>query len=315
MLAAALKAQLCSMTLEQFVGLFANPYREIMEYALLLEGGDTCQRTSLLFNPHRLDIKTVKSKASVYAALKQVDSYASGLARAALFVSGGVAKTSVACEAMYTSIGIGVNGIQYVNEFPPAAMRDICLQHRLGPDSRVLDPCAGWGGRMIGASAVVNEYRAFEPSTRTHAGLLRLRDFIASFRPSFKAKISMEPFEEGCRALREGYYDLAMTSPPYYDTERYADGEKTQSCNKFKSFEKWVDGFYVPLIRGTMRALKPGAPFIINIGSRMYPLNDVLRQKFGAQLKITRAKGRLSGAEGSLGKKGEGETFYELRKK
>jgi CO dehydrogenase/acetyl-CoA synthase epsilon subunit len=68
------------------------------------------------------------------------------------------------------------------------------------------------------------------------------------------------------------------------------------------------------MIQRTLSAIKPGAAFVLNIGSRKYPLNQVLFDNFSKNHKITKMRNYLSNAVGALGKKGEGETFYQIIK-
>ena len=163
---------------------------------------------------------------------------------------------------------------------------------------------------MIGISVVTNYYECFEPSTKTFAGLMTLYSFVSSMNKDFQAKINILSFED-CE-LEPETFDFAITSPPYYNTEIYCD-EETNSCNRYSDFDKWVDGFYLPLIEKTMTALKVGKVFILNIGSRVYPLNQILMDNFSGKYRITKEKNYLAGIAG-LGKKGEGETFYVIKK-
>ena len=70
-------------------------------------------------------------------------------------------------------------------------------------------------------------------------------------------------------------FDIALTSPPYYDTEKYSE-EMTNSLNRYSTFDTWIDGFYRPLILDTINRLKDNASFILNVGDRKYPLSDTL---------------------------------------
>lgn len=302
-LAERLKNNLQCLKVNDFVKLLTNEFNEIIQYVDLSNGEKCCQKTSLLFNPHRLEIKTKSSKYSIFDALK-TDSFISGLARAVLF------KKTKVNELLYQVLQLGINGIQYVNEFPPFVARDIYLEYGLDMNSKILDPCAGWGGRMIGASVVSNNYECFEPSTKTFEGLWNLYDFIKSMNPGFVAKIHKKGFE--CSNLEFNTYDFALTSPPYFDTEVYSN-EDTNSLVKFNTFDKWCEGFYLPLVEKTMNYLKPGKTFMINIGSRIYPLNDVLTSNFSDKYEINKKGNYLSG-NGGLGKEGEGEMFYSIKK-
>jgi hypothetical protein len=66
-------------SLDGFVGMMTNIYTETLEYLDLLNGKNACQKTSLLFNPHRLDTRSNTSKHSIFSGL-QTDSFCSGLA-------------------------------------------------------------------------------------------------------------------------------------------------------------------------------------------------------------------------------------------
>lgn len=292
-----------NMSLMEIVGMLTNHFNEIVQYAELRDGKSACQKMSLLFNPHRLDTKSSSSKKSIYEAMK-TKSFVDGLARATLFKKGKVN------ELLYQVLQLGINGVQYINEFPPHVAAEICRKYGMTTNSSVLDPCAGWGGRMIGCSVVVNQYTCFEPSTKTYEGLINLFAFLKSIDSSFFAEINCIPFEDS-NLCRESF-DMAITSPPYYDTEIYTD-ESSNSLNRYNSFDRWCDGFYLPMVEKTMDALKSNSVFILNIGSRKYPLTDVLISSFGGKYSIKKTAISLSGI-GGLGKSGEGESFYEIRK-
>ncbi len=304
-LAHALYAVLKDVTLADFVSFFTNRFEAMISYVNLCAGEKDGQHISLLFNPHRLDTRTKISPVSVYASLKD-ERFVNGLARVVLVLK----KRGITRNVLFNAIGMGVQGTSYLQEFPPHVARALAIEYGLSKSSSVLDPCAGWGGRMLGFSAVCDRYTACEPSRRTAAGLRELLTFIQSFRSSFHATLHELPFEDA--PLTPHTFDFAMTSPPYYDTEHYAPGEKANSFNRYPTFDAWCAGFYAPLIHRTMAALKPGAAFVLNIGSRLYPLNDRLFSIAEGRYLVERQKGKLSAANG-FGKTGEGETFYEVR--
>jgi DNA polymerase I-like protein with 3'-5' exonuclease and polymerase domains len=304
-LSRALYAQLKDVTLDDFVAMFTNEFEAVVDYANLCIGEKAGQRISLIYNPHRLDTGTKRFPISLYAALKD-PKFINGLARVVLLNK----KKGATKDLLYASVGMGVQGTSYVQEFPPHVARDLATAYGMSKRCRILDPCAGWGGRMLGFSAVVNDYTCCEPSARTAAGLRKILAFIKTFRSDFNAAINEAPFEDV--ELPPQTFDFAFTSPPYYDTEHYAPGEKSNSFNRYASFSEWCTGFYAPLIHRTMRALKPGACFVINIGSRIYPLNDKLIEISTGKYEVSKEKDRLSASNG-LGKTGEGETFYEVK--
>lgn len=234
-----LNRYLKDISLEDFAGLFINPVIAVDEFNKLCNGERCGNRISLLFNPHRLDTKGVQNNFghTLYSGLKD-DHYREGLARiwAHKFTQ---AKT----DTFYWATQRGYNGIPAVAEFPPYVARTIYSEYALNTESmKVLDPCCGWGGRMIGCATVPNStYIGFEPSTKTYDGLMRLGEWLKILQPSFNFEITKIPYEEA-DVEKYGKFDIALTSPPYYDTERYSE-ETTNSLNKFESYDEWVEGF------------------------------------------------------------------------
>lgn len=289
------------LSLEQFAAEFITKTQAIEEFYKLCNGVNAGKTISLLFNPHRLSTDTEKDDLSVFESL-QVDDKLNGLARLYLYnIEHGVS------NAFYATIQRGYQNIQYVNEFPPFVARSIILEYANKPNIRILDPCAGWGGRMIGCASIQNvSYIACEPSTKTNDGLQALGKWLKTLQPSFVFDVSLLPYED---FKTDNKFDIALTSPPYYDTEHYSD-EDTNSLNRYKTFEDWVSGFYEPLILNTIDRLVDDGVFILNIGDRKYPLSDKL---FGIcsnnGLYCERIRDYLSG-------NGEGkEKFYCISKK
>jgi len=59
-------------------------------------------------------------------------------------------------------------------------------------------------------------------------------------------------------------YDLVFSSPPYFDIEIYSE-ELSQSCNKYKEYQDWLDKFLWVLVDESKRILKEDGRLIINI--------------------------------------------------
>lgn len=134
---------------------------------------------------------------------------------------------------------------------------------------RVLDPCHGWGGRLVSALLEeVDEYVGFDPSPVAHEGVCKIYDTYRQYQET-KATIVQCPYEE---AQIDGGFDFALTSPPYFDVEQY-EGEQ-QSHVQYGNYQLWVERFYKPLILDTMARLKDGCCFALQIGSQSYPLKD-----------------------------------------
>ena len=305
-LARLLFSILKNMTLDEFTSLFANKFTETIEYIKLCNGEPFGNKISLLFNPHRLDTCSGMSrKNSIYSSLQDF-SFVSGISRVLILKH---PKTLIN-NLLYRCLQIGINGRVFVHEIPPFSIRKMALNFKLNLQSKILGPCGGWGGEMIGFSTISNHYECCEPSTKTYEGLLKLADFIKNILPEFNPIIHCLPFEDF--ENKNNHYDFAFTSPPYYDTEYYSD-EETNSCNRYKTFENWTNNFYIPLIQKTMNSLKTGCYFVLNIGSRKYPLSTILIDNFKNQYDINKLSTIFVNNKG-LGKKGEGENFYSIKK-
>jgi hypothetical protein len=146
-------------------------------------------------------------------------------------------------------------------------------------DSIVVDPCAGWGGRLIGTLCVKRSHRvsyyATDPNERlqdAYAGLTRratiwLKRDIKARR---SAKVFPRSFEKWIRtkAARRlfGKVDLVMTSPPYFSAEVYDTSQK-QSANQYETYDEWCEKFYRQLIQGAFDLLRPGGMLVLNVAN------------------------------------------------
>jgi len=107
----------------------------------------------------------------------------------------------------------------------------------------VLDPCAGWGGRMIGTIAAGAYYIGFEPNTKTYDNLLRIIDYL-----NLKGKVTLyNDVAENIDKYDFPEVNLVLTSPPYYNLEVYSD-ESTQSVKNNQSYNEWLSSFLTPVI-------------------------------------------------------------------
>jgi len=96
----------------------------------------------------------------------------------------------------------------------PATITKALVQRICPEGGLVVDPCSGWGGRLLGCSAAGRDYVGFEPWEKTVTGLRNLIDFcsIAS------ARVISSPFDP---MLAPRSCQLVFTSPPWIDLEVY----------------------------------------------------------------------------------------------
>jgi hypothetical protein len=114
----------------------------------------------------------------------------------------------------------------------------------------VLDVCVGWGGRMLG-SACLDEvyYTGIEPCNNTYQSLQKIIHDLALDKVTL-----YQDTAENVLPLLERKFDLAITSPPYYNLEIYSD-EESQS-HQYGSYAKWYDLFLKPVVEGVINILK-----------------------------------------------------------
>ena len=145
-----------------------------------------------------------------------------------------------------------------VTNFRPVIAKEI--MNKYGKET-VLDPCGGYGGRMMGFfCSNMKRYVAVDPNSETvknlkHLGLILNRSIEKDFEVNYQG---FENFET------EERFDLIFTSPPYFKKEIYSD-EETQSCNKFKDYESWKNGFLKVFVEKCERFLKNDGIFVCNI--------------------------------------------------
>lgn len=134
----------------------------------------------------------------------------------------------------------------------------------------VLDPCAGWGGRLVGFLAShASTYNGTDASPEQIKGDDLIWRTFQGFTEHEKAvTLNCIPFEK--TTLQNESFDFAITSPPYFDTEKYMGGEQSRETNG--SYQEWRENFYRVLIEKVFAALKRNTFFCLQIGSQRYPL-------------------------------------------
>lgn len=134
----------------------------------------------------------------------------------------------------------------------------------------VLDPCAGWGGRLVGFLAShASTYNGTDASPEQIKGDDLIWRTFQGFTAHEKAvTLNCTPFEK--TTLQNESFDFAITSPQYFDTEKYMGGEQSRETNG--SYQEWRENFYRVLIKKVFAALKRNTFFCLQIGSQRYPL-------------------------------------------
>ena len=259
-------------TLEEFTKLFVTKSFAMSEFNRLCSGYKSGGTISLLFNPQRhLVLNKKSSKWSFFEGFKQ-----EFFRKMAVKFLLDFDRVHLPCRVPHRLTG-GIGNTAHVADFQPYLARDI-YKYYCKDGAKILDPCAGWGGRMLGVYSSLlkdSSYIATDPCKETYNGLLKLNDFLKGSGLKINVKLINDGFENV--KLKPNTYDFAFTSPPYFDTEQYST-ESTQSYMKFNNYENWVSGFLTPLILNTIKALKNDSVFLLNVGNKKYDLLDRVRQ-------------------------------------
>jgi len=126
---------------------------------------------------------------------------------------------------------------------------------------KILDPCIGWGSRLIGALAAnCDEYVGCDPNTKLFNGYNKIKNM---FDHNNIAKLHNIPFEDF--EHQENYFDMTFTSPPYCDFEIYSN-EETQSSERYQNEENWTNSFLIPMLAKSILYTKKNGIIAINIG-------------------------------------------------
>ena len=162
-----------------------------------------------------------------------------------------------------------------VYNFRPSAAKAL-VDRYCRPGGVVLDPCSGYGGRLLGSvlSTAKPTYIGYEPATETYAGLRELHSWVCQYLPELKDKVQVfqQPSEEAAFPRA----DMVLTSPPYWKREHYSS-EPTQSSSRFQTYEVWLLNFWSVVLEKSVQCLNPGGWLILNVddfklGGRSYPL-------------------------------------------
>ena len=172
-----------------------------------------------------------------------------------------------------------------VHNFRPevckALLREFCPK-----GGAVLDPCSGWGGRLLGfMSSDASTYVGCEVEERTVDGLNLMAGRLESYFIGKNVFINHIPFE---KFTTDDRFDLVFTSPPYFDAEDYGSSEN-QSSSSHLSYDSWRDNFLKVLVTKSVAMLKPGGRLILNVAnSNGNPIADDTEKFISEQIGIDR---------------------------
>jgi hypothetical protein len=227
-------------------------------------------------------------------------------------------------------------GAYFAGQFKPSVAKAF---YDFTKPKKVLDTSSGWGDRMAGFfTSNAEEYYGMDPNGDLHETYHKMAvqyenwlgeetpksefgDKWFSVEGKKKIKIYRSPAEDLPWDEIPNDIDIMFSSPPYFATERYAEGSKfqdDQSWSRYNSYEEWRDGFYLPVMKKAFDKLSPGGWLMVNImdpkvkGKRHKSCDDLvndLKEYFKGQIGM-----RIMARPKSL-KSFEGDTHEERKEK
>ena len=132
---------------------------------------------------------------------------------------------------------------------------------------RVLDFCAGFGGRLLGCLALERHYVGYEPSQSQFDGLQQMHRIIRDLRlTSCQVDLRKACAEEAMHKEADGSFDLVFTSPPYFDRERYSTDNR-QSYLRYTDYASWRENFLHRVLLESWRVLRKGGVLVLNVAN------------------------------------------------
>ena len=151
--------------------------------------------------------------------------------------------------------------VSAINIFRPIVAMEIYSKYK--PTS-VLDFCAGWCGRLVGACALnVPKYTGIDINTNLEPCYQTMIDFL-KLTPSTTSEMTMYFENAATFDYSTVTYDLVLTSPPYYSLEKYSNNEE------YESKQQMNEKFYVPAIENSFKYLQQGGYYCLNVNKEIY---------------------------------------------
>ncbi len=140
----------------------------------------------------------------------------------------------------------------------------------------IYDYSAGYGGRLlgIGSSNMKYNYIGIDPNSETIKYLNFFNECIDE-AVGVKGTIIQNVSEE----FIPNDIDLAFSSPPYFNLEKYSD-EDTQCMVRYSTLDEWFSGYAEPTIENIYKSLNKDGIFATNIadyktyGKKTYKVVD-----------------------------------------
>jgi DNA modification methylase len=137
----------------------------------------------------------------------------------------------------------------------------------------VLDPTAGWGGRMLGAWSLGINYVGCDTNVNMKPAYDDMISFLGTEAQTFGNGLFVEDNPAELRMIWDSClnvdfsqldYDFVLTSPPYVNLEVY------EHMPEWAKDEDFYLNFFIPLWAKCCRHIKKGGHVAFNISPKMY---------------------------------------------
>jgi hypothetical protein len=171
-----------------------------------------------------------------------------------------------------------INGYRECNTFNPFILINFIKRYfKDYKDVDLLDPSMGWGDRLLACLSLgIKSYTGFDPNKDLHTSY----NNITNLNTKTKTKFIPDIFSKKSLTHK---YDIAFTSPPFYDLELYKYSEESVSG----SYNDWLNNMYIPYLEDMMFSIKSGGyvgVYIDNIGR--YKTGDDTNKILKSKLKF-----------------------------
>jgi hypothetical protein len=130
----------------------------------------------------------------------------------------------------------------------------------------VLDPTAGWGGRMLGAWALGINYTGIDTNINMKPAYDSMIEMLDNKTPAIFEKPNLQMIWQSALDVDFSKLDddFVLTSPPYVNLEIY------EHMEPWESDEKFYKEFFIPLWQKCIDNIKAGGTICFNISPKMY---------------------------------------------
>jgi DNA modification methylase len=151
-----------------------------------------------------------------------------------------------------------------VSNFRPTVARALYKRYSTDGDL-IIDPSAGFGGRMLGLLPLKRSYLGIEPNAQSVGGLRKMLECLRG-KPDTCAQVTILEgrSEEVLQEVPSRSAALVINSPPYFARERYSR-DPSQSWIRYPDYENWKRHFLEAQVRQIHRILKRGGLYCLNV--------------------------------------------------